>query len=123
MTQTDLADAIGVEQQTISRIELGQPTTISTLAAICDVLSLNLDINVQTQGADIDRYEGAPELVQVARAIERLPPEQRRHLVTFLQIFPDLPMELRAGMMMQIRYWADTYLKESSVAATNSATV
>ena len=124
MTQTDLADAIGVEQQTISRIERGQPTTIATLTAICAVLGLELEINVQAETPDSGRYEGPVELVEAAQALERLPPKQKDVLINLLRVFPDLPMELRSGMMMQIRYWAETYVAESpEKASTTSAIV
>lgn len=41
-TQVDVADAAGLDQQTISRIERGGPASLNTLLAVAHALDVNL---------------------------------------------------------------------------------
>ena len=109
MTQGDLAEAVGVEQQTISRIERGAPSSLTTLAAICGVLELELELDVRVPDLTTMRYEGPVELVRTIHALGDLPPEQRSPLVSLLEVFPQLPESVQEGVLMQVDYWIRRY--------------
>ena len=76
--QLDLANASGVSQQTISRIEQGRldGVTLGTLRATASALGMRLTVSAHWQGADLDRLLGARHSAmheEVARLFAGLP--------------------------------------------------
>lgn len=60
LRQADLAEAAGVAQQTISRLEAGRldHVTLGTVRRVCGVLGIRLTIEARWQGAELDRLLG-----------------------------------------------------------------
>jgi transcriptional regulator with XRE-family HTH domain len=76
--QADLAEAVGVSQQTDSRIERGglDGITLGSLRRMAAVLGIRLTLVARTDGAELDRLLGARHSAmheEVARIFERLP--------------------------------------------------
>jgi transcriptional regulator with XRE-family HTH domain len=61
LRQSDLAEKVGISQQTVSRVETGKlkGLTVDTLRVVAGGLGVVLTIHVSRQGADLDRLLGA----------------------------------------------------------------
>lgn len=78
LRQEDLAQAAGVSQSTISRLELGELASVplGTLRRVCAALDVRVTVQLRGQGAELDRLLGASHSAmheEVARLFERLP--------------------------------------------------
>jgi transcriptional regulator with XRE-family HTH domain len=79
LTQGELAEALGVETVTMSRIETGaQQPSISRLQQIAGVLGTSLAALVADAGEDSDR------LVLLAEALKGLPPREQDFVRDFV---------------------------------------
>jgi transcriptional regulator with XRE-family HTH domain len=98
LTQASLAEAAGVTDETISRIERGAfEPALSTLVSIADALGVGLDglTRVDTRGLRPRRraHGASPLATRLARAAERLDAETLRLLVNLAEklIVPEAP--------------------------------
>lgn len=88
MRQADLAEAAGVAQQTISRLEAGRvvSVTLGTIRRVCDALGIRLTIEARWQGAELDRLLGSRHSAmheELARLFDALPDWVAAPEVTF----------------------------------------
>ena len=102
VSQAELSRRLGrrgyrVRQQTISNLEAGQAVQWENLAEICAELGLEVRLSVVDPAVEPQTYEGPAELIEVARALNALPPEERGGLLQLLQLFPRLPENRRTG--------------------------
>ena len=88
MRQADLAEAAGVAQQTISRLEAGRldHVTLGTVRRVCGVLGIRLTVEARWQGAELDRLLGGRHSAmheELARLFDALPDWVAAPEVTF----------------------------------------
>lgn len=75
-TQNGLAEHAGVSQTHLRRVELGQADiTVSHLQLLCDAMCISLK----------DFFEDSTDTDEVAAAISRLSPQQKKLLLAFLK--------------------------------------
>ena len=76
-TQEQLAEAIGIEAVTLSRLETGhRALSLSTLASISAALGVGLG-DLLDSGRDLPAPEHTPEEVELLRLFGKLSPTQR----------------------------------------------
>lgn len=78
LRQSDLAEAAGVSQSTVSRLELGSVATIQvgTLRAVAQALGVRVTVELRGPGAELDRLVGAGHSAmheELARVFAGLP--------------------------------------------------
>lgn len=78
LRQEDVAEACGVSQSTVSRLELGrlEGVQLGTLRRVAGVLGVRVTVELRGPGAELDRLLGAHHSAmheEVARLFERLP--------------------------------------------------
>jgi len=74
LTQAQLADAMGIDQSTLSDIERGAGFTAETLMLICDALEANPYVIMRGQAIS------SPAVKRAAEAVRRLTDEERAEL-------------------------------------------
>lgn len=109
MRQADLAQLLGMQQSSVSRIERGTPSSIPTIQAICQILGLEMDLTVH----DPDHIEKAvampPEMIGMVGTLNAMPPDERRVIVEVLNLLPEMDQDLRKGAMLQFRLWIQSH--------------
>ena len=117
VTQEGLAEALGVSQAAISKVERGLPTSTSLLDAMCAHLNVDLRIAAVPRHAAAD-YEALPESGDVLSALGALSPGDRAAVIEGLRALPRLPEGLRNGLLGQLSLYAETYPEPSSKRST-----
>ncbi|CAG0949346.1 hypothetical protein MTYP_00091 [Methylophilaceae bacterium] len=87
LTQAQLAEALGIEKETVSRIETGAiSTTLSRLAQTAEILecpvSALFPMSLNSAPADSDKY--SDQLDYIAAMLENLNSEERSLVVRFV---------------------------------------
>lgn len=90
LTQTQLADLIGINQRLVSDYEVGRAgISAEMLARFCFVLHCSADslITDIPPNDDSDTYTPALKLVKRFKQIEQLPPSQQKTLLQNIDMF------------------------------------
>lgn len=87
VTQVQLAEALGVSQQTLQAYEVGRRRIpVSALPIVARTLSVSLEALFGTEAAPTPRKRGpSPRWRQQMEAIEQLPKTQQRFVVQMLE--------------------------------------
>ena len=89
LNQARLAEAVGVTDETISRLERGAfEPALSTLAAVADELGLSLDVLVDREWAGGAVTPREAIVRRISARAERLTPEAQRVLLDTAELMP-----------------------------------
>jgi DNA-binding XRE family transcriptional regulator len=85
MTQSELAEAIGVRQESINRMEKGKYNpSFEVLQNMCSIFGITLSEFFATQSNQLP-----PDMLQLLETAKRLTPEERRKLTDLIQTLLD----------------------------------
>ena len=89
LTQAGLAEAAGISDETVSRIERGAyEPAVSTMVALADALGVTLDVLAGRAAPKRARARGSPLVGRLADRAELLTPEAQSALLQVAKLLP-----------------------------------
>jgi len=111
LKQKDVATAVGCSQPTLSMLENGRADpSLDLLRRICDVLDLQILVDVVDLAEANRTYNGPLPVVEIARGVEVLPAESRHLVARLVTLLPYLPKGHVQVLTEMIGNFERTYL-------------